>query len=87
LIRGLYNQPIAYTIYENMNIKIHTAQLSHEQATCPGEIVNIDKDGIYVSTQSEVIKITKLQLPSKKPMLVKDLINGNHPFRLNTYFK
>jgi methionyl-tRNA formyltransferase len=70
-----------------MDIKIHEAQISHEQATQPGEIVNIDKEGIFVSTENEVIKITKLQLPSKKPMLVKDLINGNHPFKLNTYFK
>lgn len=87
LIRGLYDQPIAYSSYQDMDVKIYEAQISHEQTTQPGEIVNIDKDGIYVSTKEEVIKITKLQLPSKKPMLVKDLINGNHPFKLNTYFK
>jgi methionyl-tRNA formyltransferase len=70
-----------------MDIKIFEAQIAHQQATTPGEIITISKDGLFVSAQKEVIKITKIQLPSKKPTLIRDLINGKHPFGINTFCK
>jgi methionyl-tRNA formyltransferase len=70
-----------------MDIKVFEAHVIHQQATIPGEIIAVTKEGLFISTQEEVIKIIKLQLPSKKPTLIKDLINGKHPFKINTCCK
>ena len=42
----------------------------------PGTITKIDKDGIYVSCIDNEIMLKRIQVPGKKPMDVKDYING-----------
>ena len=83
LIRGLYDKPIAVWNYQNLTIKIHEAYptkfISQSQ---PGLITKIDKTGIYVATSDFDLQITKLQLPNKKVLTVKEIINGHHPFKI-----
>lgn len=87
LIRGLYDKPIAHTIYEGLSIKIYEAIIEQDcPKSNPGEITKINKDGIYVSTTNGSIVLKTIQLPSKKPLQVSQLINGNHPFRINSKF-
>jgi methionyl-tRNA formyltransferase len=87
-IRGLYDKPIAYTVYNGDNIKIYEGfAVDFNNETTIGSIVQIDKEGIaVVCGNHKLLKITKLQLPGKKIINVKDMINGNHPFRINTTF-
>jgi len=84
----LYDQPIAYSNYKELNVKILQAYIDcmNNRNLEPGTIIDINKHGIFVSTNDGVIRITKIQLPSKKPINVKEMINGHHPFQINTKF-
>lgn len=48
--------------------------INHGKA--PGEIINIDNDGLSVACTNGELTITQIQLPGKKPMSIKDLLNG-----------
>lgn len=83
-IRGLFDKPMATWIYEDTNIKIWEAfQTNIKSITNPGTINKIDKSGIYVSTNDYDLLITKVQLPNKNPIEIKNLINGNNIFQGN----
>jgi methionyl-tRNA formyltransferase len=87
LIHGLFDEPIAYSVYENQRIKIYDAFFLNEKTlNNPGTITNISKEGIKVSCNNGTIVITKLQIPGKKPISVKELINGKHFFKIEEYF-
>lgn len=76
-IRGLSSIPGAYTLLENTRIKIlQTEKTNNKTNKTPGTITKIEKDGIYVACNDKEIKITQLQVSGKKPMLVKDYLNG-----------
>lgn len=83
LIRGLNDKPVARCVYHHEEIKIYEACIIKENnSVASGTILDISKHGIKVATGEESLLITKLQLPSKKVMEVKDLINGHHPFKI-----
>ncbi|WP_391592211.1 Methionyl-tRNA formyltransferase [[Mycoplasma] cavipharyngis] len=90
LVRGLYNKPLAKTIYQNISIKVHQVAISINQKPVnqvPGTILAIDQNGIAVSTGDQnVILLKKIQLPNKNPVAIKDLINGKTIFKNNTKF-
>jgi methionyl-tRNA formyltransferase len=78
LIRGLNPWPIAYTQYENQNMKIYDSEIiniktSHD----PGYIINVSKNGIQVSTGEGVLLIKTIQFPGGKPLKVEEYIKGN----------
>ena len=77
-IRALNSTPGAYTILDNINIKIFNSEEIEKQyeGKC-GEIVEVLKDKIIVKTCDGAIAITELQPSGKKKMPVKDYLNGN----------
>lgn len=78
LIRGTYPWPSAYTYYNGETLKILAAENSGNKSVfSPGTISDITKDGIYVSTLDEDIKITELQLSGKKRLMVSEFLKGN----------
>jgi methionyl-tRNA formyltransferase len=82
-IRGLYDIPIAYSIYDNQRIKILQAKkVINIKAKC-GEIAKIDKEGILIGCLDGGILLTRIQLPSKQPIYIKELVNGRHLFKVN----
>jgi methionyl-tRNA formyltransferase len=86
-IKGLSSHPCAHTKYQNLLIKIYEAQIdktSYKQSITNGTITNIDKNGIAIKCSDGILLITKIQLPNKNPVLIKDLINGHHIFKNNT---
>lgn len=88
LIRGLYNKPIAQTIFEQQIIKIYSAQILDETTNAEnGFIVFINKNGIGVACgDHKIIMLQTIQLPSKKATPVACLINGKHCFQINKKF-
>ena len=76
-IRGLSSIPGAYTILNNKRIKVYMSEktniLSNEE---PGTIIDINKEGIFVTTKDYIIKLTDIKLEGKKRCKVKELING-----------
>ena len=79
-IRGLSSIPGAYCILDNKRLKVYQSELTNKKsASTPGEIINIDKTGIYINTKDFIIKLTDIKLEGKKRCLVKDFVNGIKP--------
>jgi methionyl-tRNA formyltransferase len=85
-IRGLFDVPIAYSLYDGLRIKILNAVKYPDTKAKPGEIVSINKDGILVGCSDGSILLKQIQLPSKKPLFIKELINGKHFFKIGSFF-
>lgn len=76
-IRGLNSFPGAYCILDNKRLKVYTSEITTQTSNKPsGTIINIDKNGIFVSTGDKVIKLTEIKLEGKKRCFVKDFVNG-----------
>ena len=76
-IRGLSSIPGAYCYLDDKRLKIYASSQTNEKSTTkPGTIEKLDKNGIYVSTKDNLIKLTDIKLEGKKRCLVKDFING-----------
>lgn len=93
-VRGLNPWPGAYTTYQGKVVKIwagaiHNCQNAkkHHQHQANGTIVKIFKDAIGVKTGDGIYLITELQLAGKKRMLVKDYLNGNNIFEVDSQFE
>ena len=78
LIRGLNPWPIAYTNYENKNMKVYESKVLSENTNKePGTIISVSKEGIKVATLDGVLLIKKIQFPNGKPLTIEQYINGN----------
>ncbi len=75
-IRGLSPKPGTYLYLEDKMIKVYEAIIGTAKATTPGQITNIYKGGIGISTSDGEIIITKIQPEGKKEILVSDYLNG-----------
>jgi len=77
-IRAFNSVPGAYTILDNINIKIwDSEEIDREYSGVNGEIVDVLKDKIIVKVSDGAIGIKELQVAGKKKMLVRDYLNGN----------
>ena len=78
LVRGLDSWPGAYTSYSGKIFKIwQTRKTAAVAPAKPGEIVEINKDGLVVGTGNGLLTITELQAPGKKRMKAADYLRGN----------
>lgn len=79
LVRGVNPWPSAYTIYDEKTMKLwKTKALEEKTDKLPGTILNVDKDGIRVSTSDGIILIEEIQMPGKKRVAVSEYIKGNN---------
>lgn len=77
LIRVLSSIPGAYCFLKEKRLKIYQSELTNIKSTTPpGTIEKIDKTGIYISTNDNLLKIIDIKLEGKKRCLVKDFVNG-----------
>lgn len=78
LVRGVNPWPSAYTTYNNDTMKIWKTKVLNEKSTkSPGTITKVDKEGIRVSTNDNVLLIEEIQMPGKKRVQVGEYIKGN----------
>ena len=80
LICGMNSWPLAYTIYEDQPVKIHTAKIAPEQSRkgTPGEILEYEKKkGLLVQCGEGCLYIEELQFPGKKKMHIDDYLLGH----------
>lgn len=75
-IRGLNPFPGAYSILDGKVLKIYESKIGDSKGKIPGEIINIYKAGIGVSTLDGEIILTQIKPFGKKLMSVKDYLNG-----------
>lgn len=78
-IRGLHPWPVAYTAYNNEIMKIWWAEkVSKEYQLQPGEIADLENDGIIVACgDGKGLKLTSLQPAGKKRMAAGDFLRGS----------
>lgn len=77
LVRGLSPVPGVYSYIEDQKVKILETEVVEGKSDEPGTIMDVSLNGVLVSTGEGLIQIIKLQYPGKKPMSVKDFLNGN----------
>ena len=83
LVRGVNPWPGAYTYYRGETIKIWQTgpvkedSFSGKGEILPGTIVEADpNNGLIVKTGDGLIEIIELQIPGRKKMLARNLLNG-----------
>lgn len=88
LIRGLYNVPIAYTTFDDQIVKVHKASITkaYKEAQ-PGTILQLTNQMMVVACGKGAINLEVIQLAGKKPLLINQIVNGNHPFKIGKQFK
>ena len=76
-IRGLSPTPGAYLLIDNEIMKVYKASITKEVSNAKnGEIIKVDKTGIYVKCNDGVISLTEIQPSGKKRMDVTSYVNG-----------
>lgn len=77
-VRGLNPFPTAYTFYIDKPMKVISTRVLEEQSKKkPGTIIKVDSEGIRVATKDNILLITEVQFPNKKPLKVGEYIKGN----------
>ncbi|WP_164215413.1 methionyl-tRNA formyltransferase [Virgibacillus sp. YIM 98842] len=79
-IRGMHPWPVAFTTYENKNMKIWWAEMDDASYEgIPGEIVKIDDNEaiIVICGNQKGLRLTEIQPAGKKRMAVKDYLLGS----------
>ena len=76
-VRGFYPWPLTYTVIDDMKVKLYGVDcLMEDYSKKIGEIVKVDKKGVYVQTQRGVVILKDIQLQGKKRMLINVFMNG-----------
>lgn len=83
LIRGLSSIPGAYCFLDDKRLKVYGSKLTDIKSKKePGTIEKIDKTGIYVSTNDNLICLTDIKLEGKNRCYISEFING---IKVNDY--
>ncbi len=78
-VRGLDSLPGALTYLNDKRVRIYKVLETNESSKeIPGTIEKITKDGIFVSSKDNLIKIIELKIEGKKKCKVQDYLNGIH---------
>lgn len=76
-VRGLHPWPVAYTTFQEANMKIWwTEEADSSKSGKPGEVVELADEAILVQTGEGILAITELQPAGKKRMSAKDYLKG-----------
>ncbi|MFC4698809.1 methionyl-tRNA formyltransferase [Glaciecola siphonariae] len=85
-IRAFNPWPMAWFEHNGAGIKIHSGEAhlgKHDKDL--GTVTNYNKSGLDIACSDGILRITRLQLPGKKPQLVSEIVNGNpHLFTVNS---
>lgn len=81
LIRGLSPYPVAWSYVENsideeFRVKIYDAEKVYQEHHLTNGTISIQGDKLKVAVPNGFILIKEIQLPGKKRMRTKDLLNG-----------
>lgn len=80
-IRGLSPYPVAWTIYTDegreLKMKIYSAHFKSDNQDLPFGTLVVQDKVLKVAVNNGFIYIDELQLPGKRKMKIKDLLNGH----------
>ena len=76
-VRGFYPWPLTYCLLDDNKIKLYSVAYNQvNMCSVPGEIVKIDKSGVYVQTKDGLVILQDVQLQGKKRMDINSFMNG-----------
>ncbi|QWB99612.1 methionyl-tRNA formyltransferase [Mycoplasmatota bacterium] len=77
-VRGLHPWPVAEIDVDHLRMKVYKVEYSDENiSNQPGEIVKINKKGVYIQTKSGLLILKEVQLQGKKKMDISAFMNGS----------
>lgn len=77
-IRAFNPFPVAYFVQGSDRVRVwQTAVDEAPQSAAPGTITHCDNNGIVVACGEGALRLQQLQLPGKKALSVKDILNGH----------
>lgn len=89
MVRGLYENPSCYIIYDENNTKIKIYEILITNEICyekPGFIKDISKNGIKVATKDFYILIIDFKIEGKNRQHIKNFYSGNRIFKIGKNF-
>lgn len=75
-VRAFNPWPVAHTRFEDAILRIWNAAPVKGETAGPGMVMNVGRQGIDVATGDGLLRITRLQMPGKKPVSAADFINA-----------
>lgn len=76
-VRGFNPWPLTYSVIDGLKVKLYSVEYVDENLSNNiGEIVRVDKSGVYVQSSNGLVLFKDIQLQGKKRMLIKDFMNG-----------
>lgn len=87
-INGLNSQPGSYGMINNLKIKIWAGEFLNKKINDKknGEIIDLNKKGIFIKVKDGIILIKEITIPGKKKNQIKNIINGKLPFSMGDLF-
>lgn len=78
IIRAFDPWPGSYAYYDDKRMKLWQAEpLDEITDAAPGTILRVDPRGIDIAAGGEVLRITRIQMPGKKRVDIKEYLKGN----------
>ena len=78
-VRAFIPWPVTCLTVRQQVVKIWFAQaLKQEHRVQAGTIIAVEKEGVDIACQEDVLRITKLQMPGGRVMTVSDFLNGRN---------
>jgi len=78
-IRAYNPWPMAFSSWNNKNLKIIKAEISEHISKKPGSIINREKK-VFVATKMGSLELQVVQIEGKSPIKMEDFINGYPSF-------
>lgn len=76
-IRAYNPWPIAYTHANNEAMRVYEAKIESDVSSeAPGTIIAINKNGLFISTGTQVMSIQRIQFPGGKTISISDWLNA-----------
>ena len=81
LIRALVPKPCAFSFFRGKRVKFYSAEVEKSEAgkSLPGDIVQVSKHTLKISTSQGLLLPLRLQPEGKRVLEVSEFINGYHP--------
>ncbi len=76
-IRAFNPFPVAFTTFASENLRIYAAELhSRTHSAIPGTVLQVERELVIACGEQTSLSLLTVQLPGKKALAVKDLLNG-----------
>jgi methionyl-tRNA formyltransferase len=81
-IRAYHGWPVAHTLFNGELLRCLEAKAINadssliKQATAPGTLLQMEKDGLYVQTGDGILSLSSLQLAGRKPVSAREFANS-----------